>query len=435
MLVPVLIFSIALAYNFAENLYYEIVENATFSIGTSIMVVFNLSITLFFVYVAFYAFQRWRDKSPGLVINKLGMIDNSGLVSAGIIFWTDIVEINTNRVIFSDCINVQVKNPERYIRNHKNLFKRTWLKLEHHYFGSPVNISMGGLRMKEKATFGLVQQHFLANKVESRTLELKREKQVIQMEKKALVDSINYAKRIQTALLPDQEKIEKHLGENFILFLPKDIVSGDFYWVETSGDWIFFAACDCTGHGVPGALISIICVNALSRAVKEYGLVQPSDILDKVAEIVVESLGLNGEVKDGMEVSLCAFNSKNRDLYWSGANLPLWIARENGFYELLEFKPDKQSIGYVENRLPYVAQKIEIKKGDILYLFSDGFADQFGGELGKKLTRKKLKELVMLQRGKSLKEQHENFLRFHNEYKGKGDQIDDILLMGIKIEQ
>ncbi|MBK6989415.1 MAG: SpoIIE family protein phosphatase [Bacteroidetes bacterium] len=264
---------------------------------------------------------------------------------------------------------------------------------------------------------------------------LKKEKEVIQREKSELVDSINYAKRIQTALLPSSSIIKERIGENFILYIPKDIVSGDFYWVETAGDWIFFAACDCTGHGVPGALINIVCNNALNRAIKEYGITDPAKILDKVAELIVESIGLDGEVRDGMDASICSFNKVTRELFWAGANIPLWIARTGAIYELLEFKPDKQAIGLTENRLPFTTQKIEIQKDDILYMASDGFADQFGGEYGKKLTRKKFKEILMMQRGKSLQEQQVNLLKFHNEYKGKGDQIDDILVMGIRIEK
>lgn len=431
----VLIPSLFLTYNFMSNIYDEIVTNDAVSIGSFFSVMMNLFLVTVFAYLAVICLKKYGKKGPGLVINKLGIFDNSGLVSAGMIFWQDVEEINSNKILFSDCIIVKVKNPERYIKNQRSLFNRSWLEYEYKNYGSPVNISVSGLQIKFKDLFRIVQQHYLSTHVESRTYELKREKEVIQTEKKALVDSINYAKRIQAALLPSQQKIEEHLGESFILFLPKDIVSGDFYWVETSEDWVLFAGCDCTGHGVPGALISILCINALSRAVNEYGLVKPSLILDKVAEIIVDSLGISGEVKDGMEASLCAFNRKTRELYWSGANCPLWIAREGAAYELLEFKPDKQPIGQVVNRVPYTNHKIDIKKGDVIYLFSDGYADQFGGELGKKLTRKKFKEIVMLQRGKSLKEQQENFLRYHNEYRGRMDQIDDILLMGIRVEK
>lgn len=151
------------------------------------------------------------------------------------------------------------------------------------------------------------------------------------------------------------------------MYIPKDIVSGDFYWVETAGDWIFFAACDCTGHGVPGALINIVCNNALNRAIKEYGITDPAKILDKVAELIVESIGLDGEVRDGMDASICSFNKVTRELFWAGANIPLWIARTGAIYELLEFKPDKQAIGLTENRLPLQHKKLKSKRRYTLY--------------------------------------------------------------------
>lgn len=434
-LIFTLIVSMYLCYMFCENIYDEVTDVDGFSFGMLFSISFWLILASIFGFVTGYAIKRLAEKGPGLILNKLGIIDNSGLVSAGTIFWSDIEEVNSNKILFSDCIIIKVKNPRRYITNQKNLFKRIWLALELRYYGSPVNISVGGLKIKFKDLFRIVQQHYLSSQVETRTYELKREKDVIQREKKELLDSINYAKRIQTALLPSNEFIEKQLGENFILYLPKDIVSGDFYWVDAVNEWVYFAVCDCTGHGVPGALISIVCNNALNRAVKEYGLIMPSEILDKVAELIIESLGTAGDVKDGMDASICAFNKNTRELYWSGANIPLWIAREDGFYSLLEFKPDKQPIGHVEERFSYTNHKIEIRKNDLLYLFSDGFADQFGGDLGKKLTRKKFKELLLLQRGLPMKQQHENILKFHNDYKRHTDQIDDILVMGVRVEQ
>jgi serine phosphatase RsbU (regulator of sigma subunit) len=434
MLILTLIIFVFFTYELLENIYDVIVEDS-FSFGFAFDIVLYAALASVTAFVALYAAKRIKDKAPGLVINKLGIIDNSGFVSAGTVFWADVEEVNSNKVIFSDCIIIRVKNPSRYIKNQKNPFKRIWLSMENRYYGSPVNISVSGLKFKFKDLFRIVQQNYLASQVESRTYEIRREKDIIQREKKELVDSINYAKRIQSALLPSHEVIEQHLGDCFILFLPKDIVSGDFYWVETVDEWVFFAVCDCTGHGVPGALISIVCHNALNRAVKEYKIVQPSLILDKTAELIIESIGLGGDVKDGMDASVCAFNKNTRELFWSGANIPMWIAREGTFYELLEFKPDKQALGLVENRSSFTNHKIEIQKNDLIYLCSDGFADQFGGPKGKKLTRKKFKELLLLQRRIPLQEQGKNLLKFHTEYKNGGDQIDDILVLGVRIEK
>ncbi len=434
LMVLILLPSLYFTYLSSKSIYHDVTGGSFFSFN--ILFDFSFSAIAFIVFgsIMVNAIKRWFDKGPGLILNSEGIIDRSGLVFAGTVLWEDIEGISNTKIVFSDCINVKVKNPQKYINRQGNLFNRTWLQLENNRYGSPVNISVNGLRIKFKALFSIVQQQYLSSQVETRTLDLKREKDEILQEKTELLDSINYAKRIQTALLPSHSLIEKKLGESFILFLPKDIVSGDFYWAETVNEWMFFAVCDCTGHGVPGALISIVCNNALNRTVKEYGIIQPSEILDKVAELIVESIGVDGEVKDGMDATVCAFNKSTRDLFWSGANLPLWIARESEFYELLEFKPDKQPIGQVDNRLVYTNHKIEIQKGDILYMFSDGYADQFGGEHGKKLTRKKFKEILMEQRGVSLKEQYINLLEFHSSYRKGFDQIDDILVMGIRIE-
>lgn len=429
-----LLLSLFLTYSLLLSIYDRTSESGIASLLSIVKLLVNSSGAIITGSIALYTIKRMFDKGPGLIISQEGIIDNSGLVSVGRVSWEDVEGISSNKVLFSECVSLRVKQPFKFIDRESSLFKRLWLQRENSKLGTPVNISGGGLQIKYKELFNIVQQHFLAAKVETRTIELKREKDEIQQEKKALVDSINYAKRIQTALLPSASAITNRLGENFILFIPKDIVSGDFYWVEQVGDWTFFAVCDCTGHGVPGALISIVCNNALNRAVKEYDLKQPSQILDKVSQLIVESIGLDGEVKDGMDASLCAFNKNTRELFWAGANLPLWIARQTSLYELIEFKPDKQPLGLYQNRSAYTHHKIEIEKGDILYLFSDGYADQFGGELGKKLTRKKFKELILKQRDFPLLQQHNNLFSFHKSYKNKGDQIDDILVMGIRVE-
>lgn len=432
--VVILLIMLLLIYKIFAQLIDEFSDNHFFSMEKVFSTAILLSIACIFGYLALIVAKQLLDKEPGLIIKKEGITDHSGVVSAGVINWADVFEVNNNKILFSDCIELKVKNPLNYISKQPDLFKRTWLKLENRYAGSPVNISAGNLKIKHKDLFSIVQKYYLMAQVDVRTGDLQREKEVIQQEKAELLDSIKYAKRIQTSLLPSVTTLELLLGDCFILNLPKDIVSGDFYWVNTVDEWVFFAVCDCTGHGVPGALISIVCNNALNRAVKEFGIIQPAQILHQVAELVIESIGTDPEVKDGMDASILAFNKSSRELFWAGANIPLWIAREDTFYELLEFRPDKQPIGSHENRVPYTNHKIDIKKGDILYLFSDGYADQFGGELGKKMTRKKFKELLLLQRGKSLSEQRANLLRYHMDFKGSTGQIDDILVAGIRIE-
>ena len=258
------------------------------------------------------------------------------------------------------------------------------------------------------------------------------QKSIVEEKQREITDSISYALRIQNALLPPQKLVKQYLKNSFILYKPKDIVAGDFYWMEIINDKILFAACDCTGHGVPGAMVSIVCHNALNRAVREFGLSEPAAILDKTTEIVIENFAKSEEnIKDGMDISLCAYNTKTNQLEWSGANNSLWII-QNG--NLLETKADKQPIGMNENSKPFTNHLFTLNAGDTIYLFTDGFADQFGGETGeKKLTRKKFKEKLMSIQNLTLQEQGAALDKFIIDYKKDIDQIDDILVMGVQV--
>ncbi|HEY0031337.1 MAG TPA: tetratricopeptide repeat protein, partial [Bacteroidia bacterium] len=232
---------------------------------------------------------------------------------------------------------------------------------------------------------------------------IEKQKGVVEEKNREILDSIAYALRIQTAILPPQRLVKQHLVNFFILYKPKDIVAGDFYWMETVNDLVLFAACDCTGHGVPGAMVSVVCHNALNRAVREFGLTQPAAILDKTAALVTENFSKSEEnIKDGMDISLCAYNTKTKKLEWAGANSPIWLL-QNG--ELVETKADKQAIGDGENSKPFTNHQFTLQTGESIYIFTDGYADQFGGESQKKLTRKRFKDLLVSVQGKSLPEQ------------------------------
>lgn len=205
-------------------------------------------------------------------------------------------------------------------------------------------------------------------------------KQHVQLEEKnkEITDSINYAKRIQEAILPPVVLFENHLKNYFIYYLPKDIVAGDFYWMQVVGPNVIFAAADCTGHGVPGALVSTLCSNALNRAVKEYNIIEPGKILDKTLEIILDQFTQAEEtVKDGMDISLCSFNTETNELQFAGANNPLWVNRK-GSNEIEEYVPNKQPIGAYLKLEPFKNHSIQLNKGDSIYIFSDGYADQFG---------------------------------------------------------
>ncbi len=194
---------------------------------------------------------------------------------------------------------------------------------------------------------------------------------------------------------------------------------------------LLFAAADCTGHGVPGAMVSVVCSNALNRTVNEFGITNPGDILDKVSELVVETFEKSeSEVNDGMDISLCYLDKSKNELKWSGANNPLWIIRNKA---LIEYKPNKQPIGKVDIPLPFITQTIQLQKNDTIYIFTDGYADQFGGEKGKKFKLSSLQELFLSKCHLSMNDQHNAIEETLKSWQGDIDQVDDILIIGIKI--
>jgi len=259
-------------------------------------------------------------------------------------------------------------------------------------------------------------------------------KQHVQLEEKTreITDSINYAKRIQEAILPPVSLFDKYLKKYFIFYLPKDIVAGDFYWMEVVGPNVIFAAADCTGHGVPGALVSVLCSNALNRAVKEYGIIEPGKILDKTLEIILEKFTQAEEtVKDGMDISLCSYNMETKELQYAGANNPLWITRK-GSKVIEEFIPNKQPIGAYLKLEPFTNHSIQLNEGDSIYIFSDGYADQFGGDMGKKYKTFRFRNLLLSIRDKDLITQKKLIEKAHFDWRRDEEQLDDICVIGFR---
>lgn len=269
--------------------------------------------------------------------------------------------------------------------------------------------------------------------------EIEKQKEIVEEKNKDILDSIKYAKRIQDAILPGEETMREVMGRDlFVLFRPKDIVSGDFYWMRVKGPKALFAAVDCTGHGVPGAFVSIVGNNGLNRAVNEFGLIQPAAILDNLTASVEDSFRQQGhsEVRDGMDISLCSLEmvSFNKAvLEWSGANNPLWIIKAENPTEIIEVKPDKQPIGKFENRKPFTNHSFDLVKGDTLYIFTDGFADQFGGPVGKKFKYSQLKEFLISIQTKNMQEQRTLLFDRFDEWKNELEQIDDVCMIGVRI--
>ncbi len=275
----------------------------------------------------------------------------------------------------------------------------------------------------------------LEEKVKERTIKIEKQKEEIEEQKKHIMDSIYYARRIQNAILPTFSYIEAHLKNYFILYLPKDIVSGDFYWVHETDGLFMIAAVDCTGHGVPGAFMSIVGFNQLNHAVTVKKARSAGGILDELNRGVITTLNENmGEnsIKDGMDMALCVLDLKLKKSEFAGANNPLVLIRDN---KINRYKGDRFPIGAFEGDEPqsFRNNEIDLKDGDCLYLFSDGYADQFGGLDSKKFMYRRFEDLLLEIHSLPIGEQKEALYKTYLKWKGSNDQVDDILVIGIKI--
>lgn len=278
----------------------------------------------------------------------------------------------------------------------------------------------------------------------------------LEIKNKEITDSIDYAKYIQDAYLPSKELFQKTLPDAFLLYKPKDIVSGDFYWftqLPAPNPSLLFAAADCTGHGVPGAFMSVICCNALNDVMKKGITHRPDLILNMVRDSVTGAFEQRENYKtrkDGMDISLISLSpfpsvSENVKLQYAGAYNPLWVIRKGkpemessdilatDSHHLMEIKADRQPIGVFENMAPFTLHEMYVFKGDTVYSFSDGYADQFGGESGKKFKDKSLKKLLLEIQDKTMAEQHDILLKAFDNWKKGHEQIDDVCMIGIRI--
>ena len=269
--------------------------------------------------------------------------------------------------------------------------------------------------------------------LEEQNIEIKQQRDQIFQQKQEITDSIEYASRIQDAVLP-RDMILNKLQDHFILFKPRDIVSGDYYWMTQKDGKTVILAADCTGHGVPGAFMSMLGISFMNEIVNKSDMTQPNEILNKLRDNVVNSLhqtGEEGETQDGMDLALCVINNNKSKLQYSGAYNPLFLIRDD---KLTEYKPDKMPIGiYKEKTGSFTNHEIDIREGDIFYMFSDGYVDQFGGPKAKKFMARKFKDLLLSIFHKPMKEQKEILDNILEDWKGEIDQIDDILVMGFKI--
>ena len=278
-------------------------------------------------------------------------------------------------------------------------------------------------------------ERILEEKVIERTREIEKQKERVQMLYKNVTDSIKYAKRLQNSILPPDVWIKALLPKSFVLYMSKDIVSGDFYWVERlNRNEVLFGAIDCTGHGVPGAFMSLVGYNGLNQAVKEHQLSHPDQILNDLSRSAIASLNKDRSsefVRDGMDLAICKLDKKTNILEYSGAKNPLYIIRDG---ELIIIKADKFSIGEDSSELSFKLNSVQLQSGDMLYLFTDGYVDQFGGERGKKFKYEPFRKLMISIADLPSDEQHEVLYETIVKWQGGFEQLDDILIFGVKID-
>jgi serine phosphatase RsbU (regulator of sigma subunit)/Tfp pilus assembly protein PilF len=294
----------------------------------------------------------------------------------------------------------------------------------------------------------LVWRSYRNNRIANKKIAF--QKGLLEEQNKNIVDSIKYARHIQEAILPPKAMMLKYLPEHFVFYKPKDIVSGDFFWLKEKNDKIYFAVVDCTGHGVPGAFMSIVGANGLNEALNNLADPTTGELLDFLNSYVNDTLNQTIEsstVRDGMDLSVIKIDRKKSSLQYSGANNPLWIVNparrtwpENSHFfnsstEGAEISPDKQAIGNFVGYVaaPFKSHTVDLQKGDVLYMLTDGFADQFGGEKGKKFKYKKLQQHLLAIHKLPMPEQKESLTRVFNDWKGSLEQVDDVCIIGIGI--
>ena len=267
--------------------------------------------------------------------------------------------------------------------------------------------------------------------LESEKLNFEKQKAEFEVWKTEFLNSVTNAKRIQTAVLPAKSTMDRFLDEYFIFYRPKDIVSGDFYWFEYYNCKLYIAVADCTGHGVPGAMLSLICNNALLKALYDDRSTTTGELLNNTRMHVIENLS-NGkfDISDGMDISLCCIDFLEYSIEWSGANNPLWIIRNGDF---VEYKPNKHSIANELAHIEFETHTIQLSEHDLIYMFSDGFKDQFGGDNNKKFLNKRFKELILEISKNPMDQQSKLFEKSLKDWMGNNEQVDDICVMGIKM--
>ncbi len=425
------------------NLYYITAPDTIFMFAGIIMgIIISLVYLIFFVY--------WSNYAIIIPVNELlknmqnitgGKLDNYSIVRTN----DEIGELAENYNIMTEKLNVYISDIARMNEELEEKVKQRTAKIE---------------IQKQKIEMQKAEVEAQRDEIEQQRDYVVKQRDIVAHHKKAITDSIEYAGNIQRALLPPDELLQKYLKEYFILYIPKDIVSGDFYWIykkHTNEDKLLIAAADCTGHGVPGAFLSMLGISYLNEIVVDKDEFNPAIILNQLRDKIIKSLHQTGEVgksKDGIDIALCSIDFKNLKIQFAGAYNPLYIIRENSnnkvlnkyenspdysikYFEkstLIEIKADKIPIGVSPKKMNnFNLKDFNLQKGDEIFLFSDGYADQFGGSKRLKFLYRRFKEILSEMYGLPMNEKLHKLKVVHNKWKGKEKQVDDILIIGIKV--
>jgi serine phosphatase RsbU (regulator of sigma subunit) len=291
------------------------------------------------------------------------------------------------------------------------------------------NVFVGGFILALALVGGI---YYSLDRNRKKNALITRQKELVEKKNHEVMESIIYARRLQEAVLPPPKLVREFFTDSFLFYLPRDIVSGDFYWMESRNGKSYFAVGDCTGHGVPGAMLSVIGLNGLNRGLNDLNIAQPRDLLMHLTiEFQSAFERSDATVRDGMDIALCTLDLNTRELVYAGANSPLWVARGK---EMLLLKADRKAVGHNDGALvAFTQQRMTLEPGDVVYLFSDGYADQMGGPEGKKLMRRKFRELLLEIAHLPMPEQRNRLLAIHNAWKGEGQQTDDMCVMAVRV--
>ena len=405
---------------------------------TSLKVIYSFTVLL--LATVFYIYPRYGQRVLFVNIHSLFGSASSmystyylsgGLFSPDLSFSTAIaiytfLVANRSSGIFWSIVGLAQFYFYYYAATHHFLnFREVELKLDEDYYFYNLIFSV---------LFGVIVVLLYENMMNNLLKTIKDDKTKLEEYKKEITDSINYARHIQSAILPEISLIKEKFNDSFILYKPKDIVSGDFYFFIEVEHLYILAIADCTGHGVPGAFMSLIGAEKLKEITKNTH--QPAAILQQLNQGIKVTLNQTNNMdssRDGMDIAICTFNKATNTLHYSGANRPLWIARKNE-NDITIIKGTKSAIGGITlETQQFENHEIKLNSGDCFYLFTDGYTDQFGGNQGKKLMSKKLKEMLNSIKEEPMNMQHQALVNFIAAWSGEHEQVDDILLAGIKI--